>query len=82
MEGDRLERLEASLWEKWLPYAMALRVEHHWAKAFADMAIAPPEWMSGVEDAIFNTEGLANVLDGFATQTRTSMFILPRGYRL
>ena len=47
----------------------------------AGMAIGPPEWMTGVEDIIFNTEGLANVLDGFARQTGTSMFIMPRGFR-
>ena len=79
VERDRLHTLEKEMFEKWVPMAMALRVEHHWAKAFEGMSIPPPEWMSGLEEVVFNSEGLANILDGFARQTGTSMFIAPRG---
>jgi hypothetical protein len=41
VEKDRIERLEQSpeLFEKYLPYAMALRVENRWAQAFARIAV-------------------------------------------
>jgi uncharacterized membrane protein YgcG len=35
------------LFEKLLPYAMVLDVEKEWAKQFADIYTAPPEWYSG-----------------------------------
>ncbi len=62
VERDRLERLPAELFEKWLPYAMALGVEHHWAKNFEGVAIPKLEWMEGLEDAVFGTEGLVRTL--------------------
>jgi hypothetical protein len=33
--------------EKFLPYAMALGVEHHWAQAFAGIVKDPPQWYVG-----------------------------------
>jgi hypothetical protein len=69
VERDRLERLPAELFEKWLPYAMALGVEHHWARNFEGVATAPPEWMSGVEEGVFDANGLVRVL---ATMVRDS----------
>ncbi len=62
VEHDRLERFPAELFEKWLPYAMALGVEHHWAKNFEEVAIPKMEWMEGLEDTVFGTEGLVRAL--------------------
>ena len=78
VEADRLQRLEASLFEKWLPYAIALGVEHHWARNFEGVAIAPPEWMSGLEDGIFDTAGLTHVLAEFTRQAATTILTRPR----
>jgi uncharacterized membrane protein len=36
--------MPADTFEKYLPYAMALGVEHHWAQAFAGLAITQPSW--------------------------------------
>jgi len=69
VERDRLERLPAELFEKWLPYAMALGVEHHWARNFEDVAIPKVEWMEGLEDAVFGTEGLIRALAAMARES-------------
>ncbi len=69
VERDRLERLPAELFEKWLPYAMALGVEHHWAKNFEGVAIPKLEWLEGLEDAVFGTEGLVRVLAAIARES-------------
>ncbi len=35
VDGERLKKMPPTTFEKYLPYAMALGVEHHWAQAFA-----------------------------------------------
>src|SRR6266496_5330969 len=35
VDRDRIQRMPPDTFEKFLPYAMALGVEHHWAQAFA-----------------------------------------------
>ncbi len=49
VEGDRLERMVKTpeMFEKFLPYAMALGVEESWAKAFEGIYTQPPSWYSG-----------------------------------
>ncbi len=49
VEGDRLERTikTPEMFEKYLPYAMALGVEDNWAKAFDGIYTQPPSWYSG-----------------------------------
>ena len=37
----------ADTFEKYLAYAMALGVEHHWAQAFAGIVKDPPQWYVG-----------------------------------
>ncbi len=46
VEKDQIERLEKSpdLFEKYLPYAMALHVEKRWVQAFSGIALQPPQW--------------------------------------
>jgi hypothetical protein len=43
VEKDQIERLENApeLFEKYLPYAMALRVEKKWVAAFANIMQSP-----------------------------------------
>ncbi len=44
-EKDRLERMnDKNLFEKYLPYAIALGVSDRWAKAFEGIYQEPPEW--------------------------------------
>ena len=44
VDADRLKRMPPDTFEKYLPFAMALGVEHHWAQAFAGIIQNPPNW--------------------------------------
>jgi hypothetical protein len=47
VDADRLKILPPTTFEKYLAYAMALGVEHHWAQAFAGIVKDPPQWYVG-----------------------------------
>jgi hypothetical protein len=49
VEKDQIERLEKTpeLFEKYLPYAMALAVENRWTQTFGNIAVPPPKWYQG-----------------------------------
>jgi uncharacterized membrane protein len=47
VDGERLKKMPPTTFEKFLPYAMALGVEHHWAQAFAGIVKDPPQWYVG-----------------------------------
>jgi len=47
VDADRLKRMPPDTFEKYLPYAMALGVEHKWAQAFAGIVTNPPSWYVG-----------------------------------
>ncbi len=55
VEKGRLEKLDDSpqLFEKYLPYAMALGVDGRWAEAFANIAVPPPQWYRGKNNNFF-----------------------------
>jgi len=44
VDAERLKRMPPDTFEKFLPYAMALGVEHQWAQAFAGIVKDPPSW--------------------------------------
>jgi uncharacterized membrane protein len=44
VDKDRIQRMPPDTFEKFLPYAMALGVEHHWAQAFDGIVKDPPSW--------------------------------------
>jgi uncharacterized membrane protein len=44
VDSDRIKRMPPDTFEKFLPYAMALGVEHHWAQAFDGIIKDPPSW--------------------------------------
>jgi uncharacterized membrane protein len=44
VEADRLKRMPPNTFEKFLPFAMALGVEHTWAKKFEGIIQNPPQW--------------------------------------
>jgi Predicted membrane protein (DUF2207) len=81
VESDRIKRLEnaPALFEKFLPYAMALRVEKKWVQAFSGIAMQPPEWyQGGVYGAGFQPYFLVNDLNMMSTQAGTVMASSPR----
>jgi uncharacterized membrane protein len=47
VDADRLKIMPPTTFEKFLPYAMALGVEHHWAQAFSGIVKDPPQWYVG-----------------------------------
>jgi uncharacterized membrane protein len=47
VDADRLKRMPPDTFEKFLPYAMALGVEHRWAQAFSGIVQNPPTWYVG-----------------------------------
>jgi uncharacterized membrane protein YgcG len=44
VDSDRIKRMPPDTFEKFLPYAMALGVEHHWAQAFDGIIKEAPSW--------------------------------------
>lgn len=44
VDADRIKQMTPDTFEKFLPYAMALGVEHHWAQAFDGIVKDPPNW--------------------------------------
>jgi uncharacterized membrane protein len=47
VDRDRLQRMPPDTFEKFLPFAMALGVEHRWAQAFEGLIQNPPSWYVG-----------------------------------
>ena len=79
VDADRLKRMPSDTFEKFLPYAMALGVEHRWAKAFDGIVQNPPGWYqssSGVwgPGNMFNSYLFVNSL-GTMTQTASAAFV-------
>lgn len=81
VESDRIKRLEnaPATFEKYLPYAMALRVDKKWVKAFDGIAMQPPQWyQGGVYSGGFQPFFLVAALNNMAAQTGTVMASAPR----
>jgi hypothetical protein len=47
VDAERLKLMPPTTFEKYLAFAMALGVEHHWAQAFAGIVKDPPQWYVG-----------------------------------
>jgi uncharacterized membrane protein YgcG len=80
VEKDQIARLQTTpeLFEKFLPYAMALGVEKKWAQAFSGIAIQPPSWYQGAYGAGFQPYFLVNSLNMMSIQTGSVMASSPR----
>lgn len=80
VEADRYKRMIDSpeMFEKYLPYAMALGVEGKWAKAFEDMYKEPPQWYRGGDLRQFHTRSFVSRLNGMSTRAATAMTTAPR----
>jgi uncharacterized membrane protein len=81
VESDRIERLEKTpeLFEKYLPYAMALHVEKKWVQAFAGITMQPPAWFQGSYGSGFMPYVLVNDLNMMSAQAGSVMASSPRG---
>jgi uncharacterized membrane protein YgcG len=79
VDADRLKLMPANTFEKYLPYAMALGVEHHWAQAFAGIVKDPPAWYSSPNGMVgFNPIFFAGAMHGMAADMNQVFVSAPR----
>jgi predicted membrane protein DUF2207 len=79
-QKDQIDRLQTTpeLFEKYLPYAMALHVEKKWVQVFSGIAMQPPSWYQGSYGGGFMPYLLVNDLNMMSTQAGTTMASSPR----
>jgi uncharacterized membrane protein len=78
VDADRLKRMPPDTFEKYLPYAMALGVEHRWAKAFQGIVQNPPTWYEGSYGPNFNTWLFMHDLGAMTSDTTSAFASTPR----
>lgn len=64
------------LFEKYLPYAMALKVEKEWAEQFKDIYTEPPSWYQG-NWSHFNTVAFTSSLNSFSSSAGSAFVSSP-----
>lgn len=80
VEKDQIARLETrpELFEKFLPYAMALHVEKKWVQAFSGIALQPPRWFLAPYGTNFQALYLVNDLNFMSSHVGSVMSSSPR----
>ncbi len=80
VEKDRIDRIVRTpdMFEKFLPFAMALGVEKRWVASFAGIAMQPPQWYSAPYGTAFNPVFFVNDMHFMAAQTGSMMASAPR----
>ncbi|MGH7302622.1 MAG: DUF2207 domain-containing protein [Candidatus Rokuibacteriota bacterium] len=77
-EKDRLERLPADTFHRWLPWAIALGVTERWIFNFQGLKVAAPSWYLSSRD--FSLPSFAHDLGAFARRTEEAILTTRRGY--
>jgi Predicted membrane protein (DUF2207) len=81
VESDRMDRTikTPEMFERFLPYAMALGVADNWAKAFDGIYKEPPQWYTGPGGVhTFQPSRFTSSLGAMSTQAATAMASAPR----
>ena len=80
VEGDRLRTMPPDTFEKFLPFAMALGVEKHWAHAFQGIVQNPPTWYTGSSypGGYFNPIFFTNSMNTMSSSTYEAFTAAPR----
>ena len=80
VEKDRFERVVKTpeMFERFLPYAMALQVEDRWARAFDGIYTEPPTWYVGSYHGTFNAARFSSSLGDLSSAAGTTMSSMPR----
>jgi uncharacterized membrane protein YgcG len=81
VESDRFNRMikTPEMFEKFLPFAMALGVEKNWSKAFQNIYTQPPNWyQGGGYGPQFYPYGFVNNLNAMSSQAGTVFASAPR----
>lgn len=81
VDGDRLRRMSASpeLFEKGLPFAMAMGEEKRWASAFEGIYREPPRWYVGHHAGHFSPTSFVSDLGSMSTRAASAMSSSPGG---
>ncbi len=79
-EKDRLERMaDQNLFEKYLPYAIALDVSDRWARAFEGVYQEAPRWYSSADDiGTFHPASFHRSLGNALSTMGSAMYAAPR----
>jgi uncharacterized membrane protein YgcG len=81
VESDRFNRMikTPEMFEKFLPFAMALGVEKNWSKAFANIYTQPPQWYQGGNfSSGFYPYMFVNNINAMSSQAATTFASAPR----
>jgi hypothetical protein len=79
VDAERLKRMPPDTFEKYLPYAMALGVEHHWAQAFAGIVQTAPNWYVSPNGGVgFNPIFFSSSMHSMATDMHQAFVSAPR----
>lgn len=80
VESDRFNRMikTPEMFEKFLPFAMALGVEKNWSKAFQGIYTQPPSWYQGAYGPQFYPIYFVNSLNSMSTQAGSVLASAPR----
>lgn len=80
VEADRLERMVRTpeMFERFLPFAMALGVERNWARAFDGIYTQAPSWYGGAHTGTFSPRLFAASLADLSSDTSSAMSSSPR----
>jgi uncharacterized membrane protein len=80
VESDRFNRMikTPQMFEKFLPFAMALGVEKNWSKAFQGIMTEPPGWYQGGSGPIFYPVNFTSNLNAMSSRAGTVMASAPR----
>jgi uncharacterized membrane protein YgcG len=80
VESDRFQRVVKTpeMFEKFLPFAMALGVEQSWARAFDGIYTQPPAWYHGANMTHFRPRNLTGNLSQLSAAAGAVMTSAPR----
>ncbi len=81
VESDRIQRVAKTpqLFEKFLPFAMALGVEQNWTRAFEGIYTQPPDWYQGASVPDFRPRSFVSNLSQMSAAAGSVMTSAPRG---
>jgi uncharacterized membrane protein YgcG len=81
VEEDRFRRMITSpeMFERYLSFAMAFRVEKKWARAFEDMYTQPPRWYTGYNGGHFHAAAFASDINALSSAAASTMASSPSG---
>ncbi len=80
VEAPRYEKITKTpeLFEKFLPFAMALGVEQNWVRAFESMYTQSPTWHTGTDPTGFHPRPFVSSLGQMSNRAETVMASTPR----